>query len=171
MRLIWIVSVFFFLFPPLAWAAVEPESTSPATPKPSLEVVSPHPGECVFYKFKEETSIYKDPSLFFKRLSPSGEGSDWNRLAEESPLLTTVKGKVALQVLDKPRRFRNFGSITQLYRLADPRLRFGSRTRASHPMVVPVQFCGDSAYRESLGFLLEEDLTAGLPRRRRVRLP
>ncbi len=113
----------------------------------------------------DELSIYKDPSLFLGRFSELylHERPSWDLLMEESPLLTSVTGKVCLMQLGPATEFKNFGKVSLLYEMAEPRLRRVRRDeqqkeRPKNPLIIPVKLCGDTAYNDTLGFVLESDL-------------
>ncbi|MCB9253866.1 MAG: hypothetical protein H6617_04225 [Bdellovibrionaceae bacterium] len=131
----------------------------------ATEVATPFKVRRLEINARRELNVYKDPSMFLPDLGEihADPLSGWESLMENTPLLTTVEGPVCFLQLAAATPFKNFGLVSYLYQLADSRLKspvtaatFGEAT----PMIVPVQLCGESAYSDSLGFVLEEDLKA-----------
>ncbi len=132
---------------------------TPALVLASADVVtdSDVKAHCEELVVKRELRVFKDPSLFLPGLALIAEDpkAGWERLMEESPLLTRLTGRVSLMRLGKAREFKNFGAIAKLYEAAEPRLRLREKgAAASSARVIPIQICGDG----SLGFVLESDL-------------
>lgn len=128
-----------------------------------IEVISEaKQGRCETFDLVEELHVYKDPTLFLTTLNTMLIDPDrgWHQLMDESPLLTTVTGEVRMMRLGEPRRFKNFGPITRLYSVVEPRLRIRRPEKgAQTPWIVPITFCGErDPYHNTLGFVLVADL-------------
>jgi hypothetical protein len=142
----------------------------------ALEVINEGNGNCEEFLLHQGLPVYKDPTLFLSTLKDEyGDRLNKTAISSESPLLTTVKGRVQLMRLGPAQPFKNFGFITRLYELADPRLKV-RRDQASEPvlakgkkvapkandrspLIVPVLFCGSGdPYSDTLGFVLLSDL-------------
>jgi len=134
---------------------------------------------CEEFRLSRELIIYKDPSLFIGNLGQmyNNPSQGWASLMNESPILTTVQGTIHLMKLGLPTEFKNFGVISKLYELVDPRFKLkiispqnkiAKPLERFRPLVVPVKVCGQS-YADSLGFIIvsaldwaqEEDLQPG----------
>ena len=129
-----------------------------SAPSYAIQVVTDGPNVgCEEIKLSKELRVYKDPTLFVGNLSLiyTDPTLGWEKLMEETPLLTRVGGMVHLMRLGQPREFKNFGAIAKLYELADARFR--SKTSEHHPLIVPVRICAEG-YSDSLGFVLKSDL-------------
>lgn len=120
---------------------------------------------CEEIRLNRELKVYKDPSLFVGNLSLIYTDPElgWEKLMEETPLLTSIAGTVHLVRLGPPRAFKNFGAVAKLYELAEPKFRVkkedGTKVPVVHPMIVPIQICGQGeAYTDSLGFVLQTEL-------------
>jgi hypothetical protein len=130
----------------------------------AIEVVNEGNGKCEEFSLNYDLPVYKDPTIFLSALKDRARERDMglDSMATESPLLTTVTGKVSFMRLGPEQPFKNFGDIARLYELSDPRIRLrtkpGSTERA--PLIVPVMFCGATAgaYSDTLGFILLNDL-------------
>ncbi len=140
-----------FLAPALLWAATEPTADTPMRDLAEGQVKD----HCESITAKRELRVFRDPELF--RPNPAALIDDpkaWDRLKEQSPLLTTLKGSVELR-MGEPRQFQNFAAIARLYEAADPRLRLREKTESSGTArFIPVQLCRDGRW----GFVLESDL-------------
>lgn len=137
----------------------------------AVQIVTDSPNtSCEELQLAKELRIYKDPTIFLANLGLiySNPSQGWAALMEESPLLTTVKGRVQLMRLGPPREFRSFGGISRLYETVDRRLRAVDSPARSKKgrepdgptMIIPVKVCGGAydAYKDSLGFVLVADL-------------
>lgn len=138
----------------------------------AVEVVTERGATCEEYRLNRDLPVYKDPTLFLSALKEAGGDREaaWNTLMSESPLITTVKGKVSFMRLGPDQSFKNFGVISRLYELYDPRLKVKvqteksatgakAQTKETTPLIVPVMFCGSGdAYSDTLGFVLLKDL-------------
>ncbi len=143
-----------------------------ATPTRAVEVVTEGGGTCEEYRLNRELPVYKDPTIFLSRLKEEyGDKLGWSGIFSESPLLTTVKGRVNLMRLGPDQPYKSFGFLSKLYGLSDPRLKVSpeavknrkgkqlSLIGETAPLIVPVMFCGPSeAYTDTLGFVLKKDL-------------
>lgn len=145
---------------------------------PPIQVVSEGGStECREKNLLRELRVYKDPNIFLANLGMIyvDPAQGFEALMEESPLLTTIKGKVALWQGTQS-EFRNFGGISRLYATVDPRLRVPAKQLKRDPrdkrvvnqptMIIPIRICGGphDAYRDTLGFVLAQDLAeAQLP--------
>jgi len=155
-----------------AWA-IPVLPANPAHPALPGEVSE---GDCEEIPLAGELPIYKDPFLFLPNLSLAMKDPDWQweNLSEEPPLLTTLTGRVRLIRLASPTPFKNFGVISRLYEIAEPRLKpknirrnweeKGQKNKVA-PLIVPIQICGEGAYGGTFGFVLLADLEAK-PRKR-----
>jgi hypothetical protein len=123
---------------------------------------------CEEFQLARELIIYKDPSLFIGSLGQmyNDPHQGWSELMSETPVLTSLQGTVYLMKLGEPTEFKNFGVISKLYELVEPRLKSHSEDKKSkasqalkseRPWVIPVKVCGAS-YGDSLGFVLVSDL-------------
>lgn len=141
------------------------------SPVVAVQIVTESPNVvCEELQLAKELRVYKDPTLFLANLGMiyADPAHGWQTLMEESPLLTTVKGKVQIMRLGKPREFRNFGGISRLYQTMDPRLKAPQRPAAGQKgpqlidptMIIAVKICGGAyeAYKDSLGFVVASDL-------------
>ena len=130
----------------------------------AVEVIADQSASCRVFNFPQELKIYKDPSLFMSLLDEVGTSrSSWEILMHESVLLTSVSGRVALELLGPPRDFNSFPLIAKLYEVVDPRLAVRPRYLKQHESrqvkIIPIKFCGDQeAYENTLGFVVAEDL-------------
>lgn len=117
-------------------------------------------------ELRGELDVYKDPSLFLPQVAEVYRDPDlhWDVLKHEKPHLTTVSGPTCLRKLGPPTRFRDFGLVTRLYEAADPRLRLAGKgpDKGRSPLIVPVQLCGNTRYKDTLGFVLASDLEQAL---------
>lgn len=124
----------------------------------AVDVVTEGSVACEEYRLNRDLRVYKDPTLFLEALRDRPIGAD--PFLSESPLLTTVKGKVRFMKLGPEQPFRGFGNLARLYGLSEHRL------KKQHALVVPVMFCGGGdAYTDTLGFVLVEDLKDALKAR------
>ncbi|MCB0404305.1 MAG: hypothetical protein KDD51_05930 [Bdellovibrionales bacterium] len=142
----------------------------------ATEVATPFKVRRLEINARQELNVYKDPSMFLPDLGEihADPLTGWETLMENTPLLTTVQGPVCFLQLAAATPFKNFGLVSYLYQLADSRLKSPVTAAAfgeSTPMIVPVQLCGESAYSDSLGFVLEEDLKAVQQARAQSGLP
>ncbi len=151
----------------------------------AIEVIAEagHSPSCEEFRISRELRIYKDPSLFMGSLSLIYQDPvvGWEKLMGENPLLTTLRGTAQLLRLGPPTEFKNFGFIAKLYESVEPKLRLQEiipraiemkhgpsvkikperAKKYSAAQIVPVMLCGDSdAYRNTMGFVLQSDLTA-----------
>ena len=127
---------------------------------------------CEEFRLTKGLRVYKDPSLFIGSLGQmyNDPQQGWQSLMNETPILTTLQGTVYLMKLGGPSEFKNFGIISKLYELVDPRLRDNSSLQSiknSKPqkmgraLVVPIKICGP-IYGDSLGFVLVSDFERSL---------
>jgi len=123
---------------------------------------------CEEFRLVRELTIYKDPSLFIGNLGQmyNDPHQGWTELMNETPVLTTLQGTVHLMKLGEPVEFKNFGIISKLYELVEPRLKpnkESKKSKSAHAFgkeitwIIPIKICG-SAYGDSLGFVLISDL-------------
>lgn len=136
----------------------------------AVQIVTESPNvACEELQLAKELRIYKDPTLFLANLGMiyADPTQGWESLMEESPLLTTVKGRVQVMRLGKAREFRNFGGISRLYESVDPRLKAPKKRMGTKgpellnpTMIIPIKVCGGAydAYKDSLGFVVATDL-------------
>ena len=96
--------------------------------------------ECEQVTLHQNLQVYKDPSLF--RQNP-----------EESPLLGTFIGQVSIQRLGEPVEFNNLIFFSSRHPIAE-----GDSNSGVDNRIIPVRMC-DSAYKDTLGFIVESDLT------------
>lgn len=123
---------------------------------------------CQEIRLYRELRVYKDPTLFMTTLNALylDPALGWDSLKREDPILTTLENTAFLMRLGAPREFRGFGAIARIYELVDSRFRTGRRPASegdegkprAPAMIVPVKICGN-AYKDTLGFVLESDLT------------
>lgn len=127
---------------------------------------------CEEFILHKELRVYKDPSLFIEIIGRmyNEPHLDWQNLANENPVLTTLEGVVYFMKLGAPSEFKSFGAISKLYQLAEPKLKSGQhdgkglnqqKNGAWKAMVVPIRICG-SSYTGSYGFVLLSDFQESL---------
>jgi len=124
---------------------------------------------CQELRLTRELNIYKDPNLFLsiQGLLYADPERGHEAMEEETPLVTTVSGTFHYMQMADVREFKGFGEIAKLYERLEPRFKTQaaeSRRRKTRdqmvnpPMMVPIQICGESPYRNLLGFVLQSDL-------------
>lgn len=129
-----------------------------------VEVVSEEHSSCETLDLKQELKVYKDPTLFLHRIRQAATTVDgWNALVDESPLLTSVKGRVSMMRLGPPRTFKSFTQIARFYDSLDHQIDIrpdGNDLRSDlSAEVIPVRFCGEhEPYESTLGFVVASDL-------------
>lgn len=132
-------------------------------PSFALHVVTDKSTHCETFQLYRELAVYKDPSLFVEQVNLLSHDRDngWRALMAENPLLTRISGTVKLMRLGPPRSFSNFGEISYLYELADKRFKIRrNQVLDSGVRIIPVRFCAeDEPYSDTLGFVLQSDLT------------
>lgn len=138
-----------------AWGAVPPTAaTSSYAP---AEVVGSHEAKpCRSRYFYQPLAVYRDPSLFLGSFAAyvADPRRGLDELLKERPLLTRLVGEVAFRELPGEHVFKSFPVIQQMY--ADVDRRF---LAAEAPKIVFVVLCGEkSAYRDTMGFVLQSDL-------------
>ena len=132
------------------------------------------PTACEEFQLLKELRVYKDPAVLLNNVSIMKVDAEtaWDSMADESPVLTQLSGRVQLMRLGPPDAFQNFGAVARAYEAAIPRLKLRSNVDKS-AMIVPVRICGEhQAYSDSLGFVFLSELTdAQIDEGQRGRLP
>lgn len=117
-------------------------------------------------ELRGELDVFRDPALFLPQVAElyQDPSRKWEPLWHESPHLTTLSGVVCLRKLGPPTELRGFGHVARLYEVAEPRLRLQSVPggKVISPLIVPVQLCGETRYKDTLGFVIAEDLERAL---------
>ena len=126
---------------------------------------------CQEYRLHQEVRLYKDPSLFLPQLSQiyADPVAGWDELMKENPLVMTIRGSVQLMKLGPEREFKNFGPISRIYELVDPRFRVQKpgltnlpKTSKKNPdvnaMILPIKICSQDSYNDTMGFVLSSEL-------------
>lgn len=107
--------------------------------------------------------VYRDPALILEsvKLFEADSSQGWDAMLDESPVLTTLStGAVHIMRLGKPRPFKHYSEIEQVYELADPKMRAEDRSKVrGNPLIVPIKICGAESYNDTLGFVFLSDLT------------
>jgi len=137
-------------------------------------VVSEELGRCEESSLNSDLPVYKDPTLFLSTLKVDlgRREANLNSMLSESPLLTTVRGRVSFMRLGPDQPFKNFSSIAKLYELTDPHLKLrteqaqgtkGKDGQKNSPLIMPILFCNPhDAYADTMGFILVDDLKEAL---------
>ncbi len=115
-------------------------------------------GVCRDFTILRPLTIYKEPTQFLvqlNRISMDPVGGMKDLLETESPILSTVSGLVKLKV-GRPEVYKNFGQISKLYELAEPRLKVDPEATAGdgNAYIRMLQVCRTG----EVGFVLEQDL-------------
>jgi len=127
-----------------------------------------------------ELTVYKDPNIFLPNLAMLYQDPTRgaNALRREDPVMRREEGGTLwIERLGEPHPFPNFGAISRLYGLRDPRLMPPNGGAVLLPgqgptNIVSVRLCGRDAYQDGLGFVVLEDLefarkdqfvTSGMP--------
>ncbi len=139
-----------------------------ASPAFATNVVSEETGTCDEIPLSSDLPVYKDPTLFLSSLKRDHgpRESKLDAMLSESPLLTTVRGRVSFMRLGPDQPFKNFSSIAKLYELTDPHLKVRTEEakgkankKDNSPLIMPIMFCNPSdAYADTMGFVLVDDL-------------
>src|SRR5947209_4428480 len=76
---------------------------------PAIDLVTEgEVSSCEDFNFTQSLTIYRDPAILLSELSVISAEGGWEAIAEESPVLTTLKGKVSFIRFLPVREFRNF---------------------------------------------------------------
>lgn len=129
-----------------------------ALPPISAVVISEGTGVCEEYPLTAELPVYRDPELFLSTMKEDygDREANWKKRLKESPILTTVRGRVSFQRIGPDQPYKEFSYVSKLYGLHDPRPK---GPVLGPPLMFPVLFCGASdAYADTPGFILVDDL-------------
>ena len=99
----------------------------------AVQVVSDYEhASCQEFRLVKELRVYKDPSIFVGNLGQmyNDPHQGWASLMNENPVLTTLEGTIHLMKLGSPMEFKNYGVISRLYELADPRFKAKAKKRS-----------------------------------------